>query len=910
MKIYLSSTKGDLEPYRDAVLKAIRRLEHEGLAMEDYTSASQAPLDKCLEDVMKCDLYVGIFAHRYGFIPPGQKKSITELEYRKAKECHIPTLIFLVHPKCLWDPEAIDDGEAKACLKALKQELENEIMRDFFTSPDDLATKATAAISKEVARLGGAARTPAHKPWEIPPCTRDFSDRKAETKNLVEAMQSGTSPIAVIHGLPGTGKSELARLVADRLRDVVPDGGLYYDLHGNEEMANNRPTADAVMRHVILRMDPKLTVAGDPATIAGLYHSVLKGGKVLLLLDNAYDLAQVQSLIPPQPSLLIVTSRKALRLPGCLPVALEPFVNEDAAAFLRCLHQQVVGHEETIARLCGNLPLALRLAAAALENAPHLTVEKYVARLADAAERHRYLKDVDAAIDVTCELLDPKMRDCFYALCVFAEGCECEEAARIWDMAEREAEEVVGKLREFNLLKWNPARRVFEMHDLIRDYARMKLTPTNQVVFRVRHAELASALADRAKVLFKASGERAEAGLALWDAKSKDIFQALSWTAGRLADDTHACELAADIAESSWFLFEVRYALEARLMLAAIGVQASRRLEDKRRRSVHIRRQAFLLIQAKQFTEAASLLTEALEVSRLVGDREGEGIAAGYLGSAFIGQSRIEEGIAKLQESLAIAEERKDTRQIGISLGRLADAYVNLGDNQEALAYCQRAIAIETQIDDIAGLAIDHTKAGGILGVMNNMEAAVAEYEMAATAQRRLGNATEELRLLIHLASVYAQLKRTDMGEKCSNRIVAIVETSFSNTVDTMSSVYGLLAECGLWPVAVRLADAIITRYPDRYLGWVRKASAVRHVEAVGGLPAAVEVLVEGRKNFPKEDIFAYDLACYTALLGDLDGAMKWLGEASELSGSKEEIRDEAAKDEDLKALWGRLTSW
>lgn len=589
---------------------------------------------------------------------------------------------------------------------------------------------------------------------------------------------------------------------------------------------------------------------------------------------------------------------------------MEPFAHEDAADFLRCLHRDVTGHETAIARLCGNLPLALRLAAAALENAPHLTVEKYVARLADAAERHDIMSDVDAALDVTCDLLEPKLRGCFAALCVFVEGCECDEAGAVWGVREREAEQIVGKLLEFNLIKWNSSRSVYEMHDVIRDYARMKLLPEEEAVARTRHAELAAKHARVALELFQAGGERTEAGLSLWDAKSKDILQALSWTAGRLEDDLAACGLASDLAEHSWHLFEVRYPTLARVPLVGLGQEAASRLNDRRRRGVHLRRQGFLLLEGRMPAAAEKALEEALELSRLGSDREGEGIALGYLGRAYCEQGRVADGLLLLQQSLEIAEERQDKRQIGISLGRLADMHLRQKDHDDARRYYRRAIEIEEEIDDISGLAIDHAKLGVIDAEEGDKESAAVEFEKAAAAHHQLRHPAEEVKLLLRSAGLYGELNRPEMAERCFDQIVAVVDQSYKDTPERIGEIYQVAVAMTLWPLAIRMADSMIRHFPDHHRGWIRKAQALRRADPVKGLSDAVAVLREGRQHFPKEDIFAYDLACYTALLGDGDGAMGYLQEAAEICGHKEQIREEASQDEDLKGIWDRLATW
>ena len=93
-KVYVSSTYSDLEEHRRRVYAALRRLRHDVLAMEDYAAGDVRPLQQCLGDVAACDIYVGLFAWKYGYVPEDgnrEQRSITELEYREAEQsllCH------------------------------------------------------------------------------------------------------------------------------------------------------------------------------------------------------------------------------------------------------------------------------------------------------------------------------------------------------------------------------------------------------------------------------------------------------------------------------------------------------------------------------------------------------------------------------------------------------------------------------------------------------------------------------------------------------------------------------------------------------------------------------------------------------------------------------------------------------
>ena len=145
-RIYLSSTFADLVQVRAAALSTLRRAGHEPVAMEDYASADQRPLDKCLADVAACDIYVGIVAWRFGHVPPGQPRSITELEFREALRLGKPTLLFLLHEDAPW-PRSMSDRDGEA-IERLRSEMTQDRLVTFFRSAEDAAALITAAVAK------------------------------------------------------------------------------------------------------------------------------------------------------------------------------------------------------------------------------------------------------------------------------------------------------------------------------------------------------------------------------------------------------------------------------------------------------------------------------------------------------------------------------------------------------------------------------------------------------------------------------------------------------------------------------------------------------------------------------------------------------------------------------------------
>jgi HEAT repeat protein len=149
--IFVSSTKQDLEDYRQALITTFPALEVLFRGMEYFGSRTGRPKEVMLQELRECDLYVGILAHRYGSIDDDTGWSFTELEYREAIRNNIPIIFFLIDPGHPFDPRMIEKDISKINkLESLKREIQTNYTTVFFTTPDDLANKAVQAIRRWV----------------------------------------------------------------------------------------------------------------------------------------------------------------------------------------------------------------------------------------------------------------------------------------------------------------------------------------------------------------------------------------------------------------------------------------------------------------------------------------------------------------------------------------------------------------------------------------------------------------------------------------------------------------------------------------------------------------------------------------------------------------------------------------
>lgn len=152
MKAFLSSTFTDLKEYRCTATEALERLGQQVGRMEVFGAQPSEPTAASLSGVDDCDLFVGVYAHRYGFIPLGSDTSITEQEFAHARKCGKPIFCFLLDEDHPWPPRLIEAEPGRSKLLAFKQRINEVRVRETFTTPEDLAFKVAASVGHYLAR--------------------------------------------------------------------------------------------------------------------------------------------------------------------------------------------------------------------------------------------------------------------------------------------------------------------------------------------------------------------------------------------------------------------------------------------------------------------------------------------------------------------------------------------------------------------------------------------------------------------------------------------------------------------------------------------------------------------------------------------------------------------------------------
>lgn len=299
----------------------------------------------------------------------------------------------------------------------------------------------------DVVNLGGTVPTALDG---LPPATATFTGRASELAALAAA-----SGLVVISGMPGVGKTELVLHFAAGAD--FPGGRLFWNFHGYDEAL--RTTPDQALE-AFLRALGVVNVPPTEHDRGTLYRSlVAERESMIIVLDNANLAAQVRPFLVPH-HLVVVTSRTRLNtLEGAtvLPLGM---LSEDEAT-------ELVGRQE-IARLCGNLPIALQIMAALQRSDPD---HDWLGELRKSHDRLTFLDDgertVRASFDLSYRSLSPRQQR-FFRLLPLHPGNEVslEGAAALADCSPAEADKLLRELRSANLLESGS-----RFHDLLRIYA-------------------------------------------------------------------------------------------------------------------------------------------------------------------------------------------------------------------------------------------------------------------------------------------------------------------------------------------------------------------------------------------------------------------------------------------------------
>ncbi|HEV8561662.1 MAG TPA: tetratricopeptide repeat protein [Actinophytocola sp.] len=699
--------------------------------------------------------------------------------------------------------------------------------------------------------FGGQGRARGPVLQQLPVGVHGFVNRQVELDRLDtflagDVAGSSVAGVSVIVGTAGVGKTSLAVHWAHRVRPHFPDGQLYVNLRGYDP---GPPIgADRVLDRFLRALDvPPRSIPVDVDDKAALYRSLLANRRMLVVLDNAATVGQVRPLLPGTAAcLVVVTSRSRLSglviRDGAHRVTLDVLTAPDAVLLLRTATAAYRAEDDSaelveLARLCGRLPLALRIAAERAARRPRIPLDQLIMGLRDESGFWAALssgEDEDAeavrtAFAWSYRALAEQTARVFRLLGLYP-GSEFSTAAAavLVGVDVNETRRQLDILAGLHLMEENGADR-YQFHDLLRiyatDQARQEETPESlQAALRrvlawyLRSADAAQAALRpyEPRVPLDPPGEGSMPmtfggfGEAMrWCESERVNFGAVIRAATAAGDPRFAWQFAVVLRT----VYGVLTVFDDWLDTSQIGLDAARQLGDRGAEAELLESLAMVHIQARSLEQGAEYYRATLNIRRELGDGFGAALALNGLGRAALLAWDLVSARSFFEQSLAGLREHGDSYwealllfnlgHVSCELEELAEAHrvlrraldifrergerINEGDTfyllsrierergqpGTALPLIEQAIAIAREQSNRVQDAYWSLELGAVLRALGRPAEALVVYQQAATLHRQLGDRSREARVLDATGEAYAEIGRTEEAADFHRRAAA-----------------------------------------------------------------------------------------------------------------------------------------
>lgn len=696
---------------------------------------------------------------------------------------------------------------------------------------------------------GQAVVVPGELPSAVPDLTgrTEILQRLAALATEVAAGRSDTASVVVLHGPPGIGKTSLAVVAGHRLSGAFVGGQLFVDL---QSASPDGPVDPAEALAGLLRSlgVPDSRVPVSPAERGGLFRTLTRDRPLLVILDNAADEAQVRPLLPAgRGCLALVTCRRPLA--GLAGAVRQPLDLLDPAAG-RALLAAIVGADRIAAEpaaadqlvtLCGQLPLAVRIAGNRLASRPQWSVAWLVDLLRDERRRLTVLTAGDlgvrSAFEVSYRQLDPVIARVFRRASLIP-GTDFAPAlvAVVAGIDEETASTALEELVEAGLLLTLGDR--YQFHDLVRLYAKERLDAEEPQTRRTAaHERMIGWLLLRTRqagVMFEPDAGRADSP---FDAGRPDS----PFDAGRADspfDDDRAAAYWLDRESGNW--------------LAA--------LRDAARRGRHT--EVVAVARALHWYSDANshrhpwdeIFSLGVAAARAAGSPRDEAVLLNCLGWArYFCQDRNVDGLAALARALELARRIGDRREQAWALTYTAAILVRTGRAGTAVDHSRRAVGLFREIGYALGEQSAASAQGGALAALGRFaEAAelhrgVLAFHGRGAGLSRTGAAVARAGAMMSLGAALAgmgQLRDAADQYARARRVFHRCGATFSeaNAVHR----YGLaLASLGEAHAAAEALRAALDLYAALSCPWweAQTLSALAALAGAASDPAAARLL-------------------------------------------------------------------
>lgn len=632
----------------------------------------------------------------------------------------------------------------------------------------------------------------------------DFVGREPEIEKMITAL--GNGDIVSICGMSGIGKTQLAMMLADRVRGQYSDAQLFVAMQGTS--SNPRDPKEALERCIRAFVGPEETLPQNLDELKGRYDNVLRGKRALIVLDSAADREQVRPLLPPAGCALVVTSIDTMSLPGVTcRISLDEFAADESRELLLKIVPDVDKKvADRICYLCGYLPLAVRAAGCFLDES-RMDPENYAKQLDDERTRLEYIDpegvgdiSVEAAFNLSYKRLTGEAAGVFRKSAIFqssfdsaAEEFVCEDPNQ-WHLSSMEKRSLV-----LSAIISDKTKR-YRLQHLGRLFAKRQLQADERYVAGKRLAQhYGEEVLTTASKLYNQGGEGIRQALILFDKERDNIRTGQRWAESNCEDDDDAAGLCILYSVVGECLFDLRALPRERLPSLEISLSCARRLGKTDAVCTLLGSIGRAHVELGDFQGAIKQYEQQLSLVRKLEMRPEEGRVLNSLGSAY---QRLEpaRAIALYEQALAISQETHDRQNEGRALNNLGDAHRNFGQFNRAIDFYKQQLEIAQESGDLRSEGNALNSLGDAYNNLGETKLAIDYHEKSLKIAQEIGTNLGKLNILNNLGNAYLALGQP-------RRAVEFYEQSKALSCEIGYSFGEYMAVCNLGEAYIELGD-------------------------------------------------------------------------------------------------------
>ena len=656
-------------------------------------------------------------------------------------------------------------------------------------------------------------------PRQLPAATPDFTGRdelQAAVTVLLgvdESRDSRYLPIVAFTGKAGVGKSALALQIANTIRKYYPDGQLFAQL----KEVDGQPISPLELQAnflAALGIEPA-TLPARPAERTALYRSVLGDRRILIVLDDADSPDQVMPLVPGSSNCaVIITSRHALAdVQGARYFEVDDLDEKTSIDLLT----RVIGEERvraeaasalSLVRLCGFLPLALRIVAAKLAARTHWRIDKMVRRIRDESRRLDELElsgaGVRAALALSYRGLSQDARRLFVRLGLLgATDFASWVSAPLLDMDAEEAGDVLDMLVEIRFVEVRIDEEGlprFRLHDLVRIYALERLAAEEPVAERARALRrlLGCWLSLAAEAHRRSYGgdfavlHSATEGWKLpVDTLDQLLVQPTSWLRAERAGLVSAVlqaaqvgfdELCWDLAVTSVTLFESEYQVDDWRKTHEVALEVTRQAGNLRGQAAVLWSLGNLAVR-ERLSDAAHYLEHALRIFERIQDAHGRALALATLGFVDRLSGHYDQALLRFHEALAVFRTVGDRVSEVDALTNIAQIRQDRGEPEVADRLLNEAVVICRSLRAPRLAAQTEYRVGEFFLQQEELARAERTFRFVLQLVRDERDLLGEAYVLQSLGAVHTRQRQFGQAETCLSAALSLARQLGDNLV-------------------------------------------------------------------------------------------------------------------------------